>query len=321
MSRQKRSTRKFGLAGQIMGTRRSKHNKGVKPEYKDHRKGIGAEGLPADLEWNAFTQYVSTHFPDGPKCPDCGSKDHYTIRSRKKFKCADCLKQYAPTHGTPFHAHKISYTKINEIEAMKPCGATELATRLGLSYKGAWILKSRLAERSTSWATIVYEAKVEQLAYPYIKRRSSETDLIMEVNRLVPQSLGYDRGDICQEILLAILEGKATLEELRANRSNIRAYIRLCNKANKEMAGHAFSIYDEEWGSNEVHSALAARDWHSNERGLIASAVGNFQHYQKPTQIEDAYQSEIGRLTEHLHESGIFWSPSDVSDYFAEMGD
>jgi len=301
-----------------MGTRRSRHNKGRKPEYKDHRAGVGVGGAPVDLEMEAFTKYVSTHFPNGPACPACGSKDHYLLKSRKKFKCADCYKQYAPTIDTPFHAHKLSFVKINEIEAMKPCSATELAAKMGLTYKGAWSLKERLAAKSTTWATIVFEAKVSNLAYPFIAKRTTEGDLVMQVNQLVPQSLGYDRSDICQDILLAIIEGKTSIEKLRANRQDIRGFMRQFNKSNREQGGHAASIHSEEWNTDEVHTMIAARNWNMGEMQGVSSAIQSFDHYQRPTQIEDVFEREVEAFSEQLHERGLHWSHSEIEWHLAQ---
>jgi len=295
-----------------MGTRRSKHNKGVKPLYKEHRLGISDEGRPFDLEWNAFTKYIHTHFPDGPSCPNCGSKDHYLIKSRKKFKCADCYTQYAPTQGTPFHAHKLSYEKINKIEAMKPCGATELAERLGLTYRGAWMLKDRLAKHSASWATIVHQARADALAYPYIRKSNSEAELILRVNKLVPQSVGYDRGDICQDILLAVLDGRHTIEQFESDAELVRMFSRGFKSANREQSGHAKALYNEEWNQPEVYSNIAAREWWQGQQEQTSSYMSSFFHYQSPTQIEDAYNSELIRIRRKLSERGIFISEIEL---------
>lgn len=78
------------------------------------------------------------------------------------------------------------------------------------------------------------------LAYPYIiQRRDEHTDLLA-VNALVPQMPG--REDVCQEIMLALWEKKVTVDQIKANRADLRAFIRAFSKENYEAGGYARSL-------------------------------------------------------------------------------
>lgn len=64
--------------------------------------------------------------------------------------------------------------------------------------------------------------------WPYIREINSENELLMWVSAAVPRSLpDHIRADICQDILLDILEGKIAIQELA---QNVSAAIRRTRK-------------------------------------------------------------------------------------------
>lgn len=68
-------------------------------------------------------------------------------------------------------------------------------------------------------------ARQPLLSYPYVTRATSENRQVLEVNQLVARAFPeHMRADLCQDILLALLEGQASMEELR--RDGIKAYVR-----------------------------------------------------------------------------------------------
>lgn len=80
-----------------------------------------------------------------------------------------------------------------------------------------------------------------QLAYPFVIRKRDEHADLLAVNALVSQYLP-GREDVCQEIMLAMWEGKITVDELRRNRNNLRAFVRSFKSANFEMGGYGVSM-------------------------------------------------------------------------------
>lgn len=81
------------------------------------------------------------------------------------------------------------------------------------------------------------------LNYPFIMAvRGEHTDLLA-VNALVPHGLlAHIRADVCQEIMLAIWEGRATIEELRRDRKLLSKFIGAIRTSNYEAGGHALSL-------------------------------------------------------------------------------
>lgn len=93
------------------------------------------------------------------------------------------------------------------------------------------------------------------LAYPFARAADSGNQLVLEVNELVPRNMA-GREDVCQTILLAILEGRITLEQLRANKERIRPFITDFMKANYEARGYAVSIDEPLKNGRSLHETL-----------------------------------------------------------------
>lgn len=73
--------------------------------------------------------------------------------------------------------------------------------------------------------------------YPFLAQVYDDHDLILRVNEIVPRSLPeLMRGDVCQEAILAILEGHATLAELEQG-GGIRSFVSAYWRANHERFG------------------------------------------------------------------------------------
>lgn len=79
------------------------------------------------------------------------------------------------------------------------------------------------------------------LQYPYIIRPDERHSDIIAVNRLV-SSMIPGRDDVCQDILLALWESKASLAELRNDPSAVRAFVKAFRKTSFEQSGYAESM-------------------------------------------------------------------------------
>ena len=99
-------------------------------------------------------------WPDGPVCPRCGCKDHYTLNpratSRKPvragvYNCKGCKKQYTVRIGTIFEDSHIPFSKwIMAMHLMmsskKGISSLQLSRELGITVKSAWFVSHRIRE-------------------------------------------------------------------------------------------------------------------------------------------------------------------------------
>jgi transposase-like protein len=88
-------------------------------------------------------------WPDGVKCPRCGSDKISRIVKRRQFDCDGCRYQFSVRVGTLFHDSKLPLWKWFLAvyvmgESKKGVSANQLKRMLGVSYKTAWYLCHRI---------------------------------------------------------------------------------------------------------------------------------------------------------------------------------
>lgn len=88
-------------------------------------------------------------WPDGAKCPRCGSDKLSRIKKRPQFDCNSCRYQFSVTAGTIFHDSHLPLWKwflavYLIVEAKKGISANQLKRTIGVSYKTAWYLCHRI---------------------------------------------------------------------------------------------------------------------------------------------------------------------------------
>lgn len=91
------------------------------------------------------------------------------------------------------------------------------------------------------------------LVYPY-GRLAGDTDLML-VNSMVPRSI-EGREDICQEILIALLEKRISVADLRANKGSVREFVAAFNRENFEGSGYVISLDEPRMDGRSWHDML-----------------------------------------------------------------
>jgi transposase-like protein len=115
---------------------------------------LSLRSIFADGEDKAYATFCELRWPETngePVCPHCGSLDAYTITTRRRFKCADCGKQYSVTSGTIFHSRKKSFTDLLAaaciiVNGAKGISALQLARDLDCQHKTAFVLAHKIRE-------------------------------------------------------------------------------------------------------------------------------------------------------------------------------
>ncbi len=125
-------------------------------------------------------------WPDGPRCPKCGSLEHWTINRRKPgknqvarlYRCKACKKQYTVTVGTIFEDSHIPLHKwfvaIHLIcSSKKGMSALQIARELDMetSYRHVWFMCHRIREamRDKSFPKLSGTVEADE-TYIYPKR-------------------------------------------------------------------------------------------------------------------------------------------------------
>lgn len=145
------------------------------------------------------------------------------------------------------------------------------------------------------------------LHYPFVREARPENADLLEINHLVPQALGGEsRADICQEIMLALLEGRTSIAELKAHSGNTHFFVKKFYRDNFEQAGRAvsFSAFDDERAYDEIASSIAAREWRETEMNEARRAFDSMQSFSAPHQMGDLFTIEALEHQVVLHRRG-----------------
>src|SRR5271165_388686 len=90
-------------------------------------------------------------WPNGPRCPVCGSGERITVRKRGFYRCNACREDFTVRTGTIFERshvplHKWVYAMYLVVTARKGISSMQLAKEIGVTQKTAWFVLGRLRE-------------------------------------------------------------------------------------------------------------------------------------------------------------------------------
>lgn len=110
---------------------------------------VPAIATMSDTEVEAV--FIHLRWPDGVRCPKCGSAEHYKIALPKLWKCRKCAWQFTTFSGTIFASRKTAPRIILSALSMAQAGngsvvALRVAGELGISYKSAYVLCRKAQE-------------------------------------------------------------------------------------------------------------------------------------------------------------------------------
>lgn len=109
-------------------------------------------------EAKAYELFLALRWPetDGDAvCPKCGSCEAYEIKSRRRFECKECRRQFSVTSGTIFASRKLSFTDLLAAVAIiadcaKGLSAMQLSRDLDVQVKTAFVLSHKIREAMAS---------------------------------------------------------------------------------------------------------------------------------------------------------------------------
>ena len=109
----------------------------------------GVFGFGSALEERCRAYLEGLRWPDGVKCPRCGSDKISRIRTRDQLDCDSCRYRFSVTAGTIFHGSHLPLWKwfiavYLIVEAQKGTSINQLKRTIRVSYKTAWYLRHRI---------------------------------------------------------------------------------------------------------------------------------------------------------------------------------
>ncbi len=159
-------------------------------------------------------------WPNGPECPACGHKEHYYLRSQRRWKCRECHKQFSVKVGTIFEDSPLGLDKwlcatwllANCKNGISSC---EAARDLGITQKSAWFMNQRirLAMQNGSLLKVGGDGGEVEVDETFIGGKARNMHLSKRQRRITGTG-GKDKGDV-----FGVLErGKEVRTVVVANR-------------------------------------------------------------------------------------------------------
>jgi transposase-like protein len=92
---------------------------------------------------------AAIRWPEGPSCPACGHREHYYLKTQKRWKCKECYKQFTVKLGTIFEDSPLPLDKwlcalwmlVNDKNGVS---SYEVGKAIGVTQKSAWFMLHRL---------------------------------------------------------------------------------------------------------------------------------------------------------------------------------
>src|SRR5258708_31712967 len=100
-------------------------------------------------EQTCIDAVAALRWTNGPECPACGHKEHYYLKTQRRWKCKECYKQFTVKLGTIFEDSPITLDKwLVALWMLVNCrngiSSYEVARTIGITQKSAWFVLHRL---------------------------------------------------------------------------------------------------------------------------------------------------------------------------------
>ena len=235
-------------------------------------------------------------WPDGIKCPRCGSGKISRIKKRGQFDCDACRYQFSVTAGTIFHDSHLPLWKwflavYLMAESKKGISANQLKRSLNVSYKTAWYLCHRVRKAMQEAASIpklngIVEVDETYVGGKYDRRRKRGPWEKQPVMGLLQREGKFEAKTIPGT-------GKGILWGVIKDRVNKGSQImtdELAAYTNLGKAGYrhdAVKHSQEEWVRGNVYTNGVENAWSLFKRSIVGS------YHQISTKHMDAYLDEF----------------------------
>jgi len=234
-------------------------------------------------------------WPDGAKCPRCGSDKLSRIKKRPQFDCDSCRYQFSVTAGTIFHDTHLPLWKwflavYLIVESKKGVSANQLKRTLGVSYKTAWYLSHRIRAALKEVDAQLLKGIVE-VDETFVGGEVEGKGRGYKGNKTVVVGAMQRGGNIC----LQVVRG--------TDRETLHGFIR------ENTAGDTEAIYTDEWPAyrgiadqDTKHEAVKHRDKEWSRGDIHTNSIENVWSLLKRNIVGSYHRVSAKHLDAYLDE-------------------
>jgi transposase-like protein len=235
-------------------------------------------------------------WPDGVKCPRCGSDKISRIKKRGQFDCDACRYQFSVTAGTIFHDSHLPLWKwflaiYLMAESKKGISANQLKRSLKVSYKTAWYLCHRIRKAMEESAHSpqlegIVEVDETYVGRKYDKRRKRgpwekqpAIGLLQRQGKFEAKTTSTTGKQILHGV---INDGLTKGSEIMTD--EFAAYKHIDKEGYKHRS---VNHRNEEWARGDVYTDGVENAWSLFKRSIVGA------YHQISTKHMDAYLDEF----------------------------
>jgi len=218
-------------------------------------------------------------WPDGVRCPACGSEKISRIVARNQFDCDSCRYQFSATSGTIFHdthlpLHKWFLATYLLCESKKGMPALQMQRMLKTTYRTSWYLCHRIRAAMIEVAPEKLSGTIE-IDETYVGgkkrrwRRGSDKQVVIGIRqrngdlRLIHAEDA--KSKTVREIIKANVGG--TVEVIMTDESQI--YPWALNKIEKKK--HRTVCHSKHYVAGDVHTNTVESAFSLLKRGIVGT--------------------------------------------------
>ena len=243
---------------------------------------------------------AALRWPEGVTCPACGHKEHYYLKTQKRWKCKDCNRQFSVKLGTIFEDSPLGLDKwLLAMWMIANCkngvSSYEIHRAIGVTQKSAWFMlhRIRVAMKSGSILKLGSEGGPVEADETFVgpnprrmhKRRKAKLEAIASMNGekfrtagktivmgMLDRNMRQVRAMVIPDVKRATLQEKI-LENVQGGAHMItddfQSYkYALVNKFAHDVIDHVKGYVD-----GQVHTNGIENFWSLLKRGLRGTYV------------------------------------------------
>lgn len=234
---------------------------------------------------------AEARWPNGPECPACGSKEHYYLKTQRRWKCKECLKQFSVKVGTIFEDSALGLEKwLCAMWLIANCkngiSSYEVARDLGITQKSAWFMmhRVRLAMQSGSVMKMGGDGEEVEVDETFIGGKARNMHVSKRKRRITGTG-GKDKTAVMGmlerggEVRVEVVSNRRKVQLQQQVRNHIAAGAALYTDALKSYDGlsqdYAHKVIDhaEKYVDGKVHTNGLENFWSLLKRSINGTYV------------------------------------------------